>query len=122
MDNLSNNTIDTSMPINLTDESFPKFISTPGVKLIYVKAAWCGPCRMLAPVIDELAREWDGRIQIGKVDVDDCDETSVELRIRSVPSLFVYKNGDIIERKTGVLAKPEIVALFSGLINEETSK
>lgn len=102
--------------INLTDESFPRFISSPGVKLVYAKASWCGPCRMISPVVEEISQEWSGKIHVAKLDVDDCPETSVELLIRGVPSIFVFQNGEIISRVSGVHPKNKIVEMFNNLL------
>ena len=111
---------DYTLPVNLTDESFDNFIGT-GVRVIYVKASWCGPCRMMGPVIDDLAREQGERtgVLFGKVDADDCIETCLGLKVRSVPTTLIYKNGTMIERRTGVVAKPVLWSMVESLLGIE---
>lgn len=109
---------DFTLPVILTDESFDSFIEN-GVRVVYIKASWCGPCRMMGPVIDELAREYggEGKVVFGKVDADDCAETCLGLKVRSVPTTIIYKDGVIREKKTGVVAKPVLVGLFKDLMD-----
>ena len=84
--------------------------------LIDFWASWCGPCKMIAPFIDQLADEYDGRIKIGKVNVDEEQELAAMHNIASIPTMVVYRNGSIINQKTGALPKPEIEKLFTDLI------
>ena len=84
--------------------------------LIDFWAAWCGPCRMIAPIIDQLADEYDGRIKIGKINVDEEQELASMHGIASIPAMVVYRNGSIINQKTGALPKMEIEKLFRDYI------
>jgi thioredoxin 1 len=108
---------DYTLPVILTDESFDSFIEN-GVRVVYIKASWCGPCRMMGPVIDELAREYggEGKVVFGKVDADDCPETCLGLKVRSVPTTIVYKDGVLKEKRTGVVSKPVLSELFKNLM------
>ena len=109
---------DYTLPVVLTDESFDSFIEK-GVRVVYIKASWCGPCRMMGPVIDELAREYggEGKVVFGKVDADDCAETCLGLKVRSVPTTIIYKDGVLKEKRTGVVAKPVLAGLFTSLMD-----
>jgi thioredoxin 1 len=109
---------DYTLPVILTDESFGSFVEK-GVRVVYIKASWCGPCRMMGPVIDELAREYggEGKVVFGKVDADDCAETCLELKVRSVPTTIIYKDGVLKEKRTGVVAKPVLAGLFTDLMD-----
>lgn len=109
---------DYTLPVVLTDESFDSFIEK-GVRVVYIKASWCGPCRMMGPVIDELAREYggEGKVGFGKVDADDCAETCLGLKVRSVPTTIIYKDGVLKEKRTGVVAKPVLAGLFTSLMD-----
>ena len=79
-------------------------------------AAWCGPCRMVGPVIDQLAEEYSGRLKVGKVNVDEETELSGRHTIRSIPTLVLYKDGKVVNQKAGALPKNDIEALFKELV------
>ena len=76
-------------------------------------ASWCGPCRALSPVIDQLADDLEGRLKVGKVDTDAHQQTASNLRVTSIPALFVFKNGEEVERIVGALPKAKLIERIS---------
>jgi thioredoxin 2 len=97
-------------PITVTDASFAAEVeSSPIPVLLDMWAAWCGPCHMLAPVIDELAVELTGRVQVGKLNVDENRLTASRFRVQSIPTLLLLKGGKEIARIVGVQPKSEII-------------
>jgi thioredoxin 1 len=79
-------------------------------------ASWCGPCKMIAPVLDEVAKEYDGRLQIVKVDVDANQQTPAALGVRGIPALYFYKNGEVLGNKAGALSKSSLKAWIDSLL------
>jgi thioredoxin 1 len=79
-------------------------------------AEWCGPCRVMAPVIDELATEFDGRATVGKVNIDDQPALAVQYGIRSIPTLLLFKDGQIVDQAVGVVAKQVLVEKLCALV------
>ncbi|MCD7861466.1 MAG: thioredoxin [Oscillospiraceae bacterium] len=75
-------------------------------------ASWCGPCRMLSPVVDELSEEYSGKIMFGKVNVDEQPELATAYRVRSIPTLIYFKSGEVMETSVGVVPKDEIEKMF----------
>ncbi len=75
-------------------------------------ADWCGPCKMMSPVIDKLAEEYAGRIKVGKVNVDDDSELAVRYGIMSIPNMVFFKNGEVVDRVVGAIPKPQMQAKF----------
>ena len=75
-------------------------------------ATWCGPCRMVAPIVEEIADEYDGRIKVGKVNVDEEPELAMQFRVASIPTLMVFKNGQLVNTAVGYRPKADILALF----------
>lgn len=94
----------------ITSTNFEDYLAQPGLLVIDFWAVWCGPCRILSPVVDELAEEFSGRATIAKCNVDDCDELAAQFGVRNIPTLVFVKNGQVIDRTVGVVPKQELKA------------
>ena len=92
-------------PINITDADFDKNINKYPTIVVDCWAPWCGPCRMVGPVIDELANDLQGKIVFGKLNVDENQMTATRYQIMSIPSLLVFKNGKLVDKLVGALPK-----------------
>lgn len=91
--------------VEITDKNFSDIINSDQPVLVDFWAEWCGPCKMIAPVVEELASEYDGKAVIGKVDVDSNPEVSAKFGIRSIPTLLVFKNGEVVDKQIGAVPK-----------------
>ena len=91
--------------VEITDSNFNEIVTKNDVVLVDFWAEWCGPCRMIAPMIEELANEYDGKAVIGKLDVDNNQESSIKFGVRSIPTLLVFKNGEMVDRHVGAVPK-----------------
>jgi thioredoxin 1 len=85
--------------------------------LVDFTATWCGPCRMIAPIIEEMATEYAGRAVIGKLDVDENPEVSMNLGIRSVPTLMIFKGGKMVDMQIGAVGKQKLVEKLNAQLN-----
>ena len=94
--------------IHFSAEEFSKTISE-GPAIVDFWAVWCGPCKMLGPVIDQLAEELEEKIPVGKIDVDECREIAMEYGVMSIPTVIYFKNGAEIKRFTGVQTKAKLL-------------
>ena len=96
-------------PVMVTDRSFQEdVLAYPGVVLLDCWAAWCGPCSMVAPIMDQLAREFSGHVKVAKLNIDQNPMTAARYHVLSVPTLLFFKNGRVVHTLTGAYAKPEI--------------
>lgn len=94
-----------SKPIEITDSNFQEVVNSDKPVLVDFWAEWCGPCKMIAPVVDELASDYDGKAVVGKVDVDSNPEVAGKFGIRSIPTLLVFKNGEVVDKQVGAVNK-----------------
>ncbi len=94
---------------HVSDASFDEdVLSAEGPVLVDFWAAWCGPCKMIAPVLDELSKEYSGKIKICKIDVDANKEIPAKFNIRGIPTLMIFKDGNAEGTKVGALSKPQL--------------
>jgi|TARA_B110000438_G_scaffold301521_1_gene356629 thioredoxin 1 len=94
-----------SKPVEITDSNFEEIINSEKPVLVDFWAEWCGPCKMIGPLVEELANEFEGKAIIGKVDVDANPEVSAKFGIRSIPTLLVFKGGEIVDKQVGAVPK-----------------
>lgn len=105
-------------PIVVTDETFKKeVLESPIPVLVDFWAIWCGPCKLIAPVVEELAKEYDGKMKFTKLDVDVNQKTAMQYGIRSIPTLLIFKNGKVVDSVIGAVPKPHLVNKIEKLLS-----
>nr|WP_298893140.1 thioredoxin TrxA [uncultured Acinetobacter sp.] len=103
--------------INTSDEQFKSDVldsDTP--VLVDFWAAWCAPCKAIAPVLEDLAGEYDGKLKIAKVDVTTAEDTAVKYNIRNIPALLIFKNGEVVAQQVGAVPKSKLVEFIDSNI------
>lgn len=104
------------MEVQITTENLEQYKSGELPLVVDLWATWCGPCRMIAPIVSKLAEEYDGKIVVGKCDVEENDDIAAAYGVMSVPTLLFFKNGEPVEKKVGALPKNKLKELFESLL------
>ncbi|MBR3501159.1 MAG: thioredoxin [Bacteroidales bacterium] len=100
----------------VTDTNIKEVLASAPVVLVDFWAVWCGPCRALGPVVEEIASEFEGKIVVGKCNVDEAQDISMEYGIRSIPTIIFFKNGQPVDKTIGLVPKEEIVKRINSLL------
>ena len=104
------------MELTVTSENFESLKNGDKPLVVDFWATWCGPCRMVAPIIEELAKEYDGKIAVGKCDVEENDEIAADFGIRNIPTILFFKNGQVVDKIVGAQPKAKIDEKFKALL------
>jgi thioredoxin 1 len=105
------------MDINITDKNFEQeVLRSAGIMLVDFWAPWCGPCQMMGPIIEEVAKEFEGRIKVYKLNVDENPKTASDYEILSIPTLKFFKEGKIVDEMTGLKPKDMLVEKINNLL------
>jgi len=105
------------MALEITDSNFEETVlKSDKPVLVDFWAAWCGPCRMVGPIIYELSEEYEGKAVVGKVDIDSNQQYAAQFGVRNIPTVLVFKNGELVDRKVGVSSKNDYAQALDSLI------
>ena len=104
------------MEVTITSENFESLKNGAQPLVVDFWATWCGPCRMIAPVIARLAEKYDGKITVGKCDVEENDELAAEFGIRNIPTILFFKNGEVVDKMVGAQSEAKLDEKFQTLL------
>ncbi len=105
------------MALEITDENFQDLVmKSDKPVMIDFWAEWCGPCRMVGPVVEEISKEYDGKAVIGKVDVDKNPQLSVQFGVRNIPTIIFVKNGEVVDKSVGAVPKTQLTSKLDAIL------
>ncbi len=104
------------MALEITDGNFEQLLAEGKPVVVDFWAPWCGPCKMVAPIIEELAKEYEGQIIIGKCDIDENPELPGQFGVRNIPTVLFLRNGEVVDKQVGAVAKPAFVEKVKKLL------
>ena len=104
------------MALEVTDANFEELVNAGKPMVLDFWAEWCGPCRMVSPIIDELATEYEGKVTIGKMDVDNNNDVVAQFGIRNIPTVLFFKYGKLVDKQVGAAQKSAFVAKIDALL------
>ena len=104
------------MEVTITNENFESLKNGEQPLVVDFWATWCGPCRMVGPVISELAQEYDGRVTVGKCDVEENEDLAAEFGIRNIPTILFFKGGQVVDKIVGAQSKTKLQEKFEALL------
>ena len=104
------------MEVQITSENFESLKNGAQPLVVDFWATWCGPCRMIAPIVAELAKEYDGQITVGKCDVEENDDLAADFGIRNIPTILFFKGGEVVDKLVGAVSKAKLDEKFKALL------
>ncbi len=104
------------MEVQITNENFESLKNGLQPLVVDFWATWCGPCRMIAPIVAELAKEYDGRVVVGKCDVEENEDLAMEFGIRNIPTILFFKGGEVVDKLVGAVSKAKLEEKFQALL------
>ncbi|MBO4582385.1 MAG: thioredoxin [Bacteroidales bacterium] len=104
------------MEIEITDSNWESVIANELPVIIDFWATWCGPCRAIAPTLEEIAAEYDGKVIVGKINIDENPQVTINFGIRNIPTLLFFKNGEIVDKHVGAIRKADLVEKINNLL------
>ncbi|MCQ2343039.1 MAG: thioredoxin [Paludibacteraceae bacterium] len=104
------------MTLEVTDATLKDLVAEGSPLVVDFWAPWCGPCKMMLPIVDELAAEYEGKIRIGKLNVDENPDTCEEYGIMNIPTMLLFKNGELVDRHVGAARKPDLEKVLDTLL------
>lgn len=104
------------MEINITEQNFDEILANNPVVMVDFGATWCGPCKALAPIVDEIANEFGDRCAVGKADVEECTAIAARYHIRNVPTVLFFKNGELKDKSVGLVQKATLTDKINALL------
>jgi thioredoxin 1 len=114
---MSSSTLNNSEIRHVTDDTFePEVLQSETPVLVDYWAEWCGPCKSIAPILDEVAKEYEGRLKVAKINVDENQSTPAKFGIRGIPTLMLFKNGNVEATRVGALSKSQLTAFLDSNI------
>jgi len=104
------------MALEFTDSNLKEYIASGKPVVVDFWAEWCGPCRMITPIVDELAKTYEGRVEIGKMNVDDNTKSPEEYGIRNIPTILFFKGGELVDKQVGAVQKAALEDKINALL------
>lgn len=104
------------MEINVTDQNFAEVLASAPLVMVDFWAPWCGPCRALAPTVEQIAKEYEGRVTVAKCNADECEDAPMNYGVRSIPTIIFFKNGEAVDRTVGAVTKTKIAEVLDSLL------
>jgi thioredoxin 1 len=99
---------DSANVVEITDANFSEVTGQPGLSMVDFWAVWCGPCRMVAPIVEQLADAYAGQVTVGKLDVDNNQRSAAQFNVRSIPTILFFKDGKVVDQVIGAVPRPAL--------------
>ena len=104
------------MTYEVTDSNIQELLASANPVVIDFWAPWCGPCKMMLPTVDELSKQYDGKVNVGKLNVDENPDTCEQYGIMNIPTMLFFKNGELVDRHVGACRKPDLEKIIDSML------